>query len=61
MVRDTNYKNNELISRILSMSESELKQFFSELKPDTLEYVDVILAKAEQRRISQLKNHLDTK
>ncbi len=54
------YKNNELISRLLSMSERELAQFLSELKPDTLEYVDIILEKAE-RKLPQLKNHLDTK
>jgi hypothetical protein len=54
-------KNNELISRLLSMTEPELAKFLSELKPDTLEYVEIILDKAEKRTLPQLKNYLDTK
>ncbi len=54
-------KNNELISRLLSMTEPELAKFLSELKPDTLEYVEIILDKAEKRTLPQLKKYLDTK
>lgn len=39
-------RDSEIISKILSMSDDEMSSFMSELKPETLDYLNNLLEKA---------------
>lgn len=55
-------RDSEIVAKILSMSSSELDDFVSRLKPETLDYLDVLLAKAETGvNTSKLKRYLTRK
>ncbi len=55
-------KNHEIISKILSMGDQELSEFMAGLKPETLDYLELILGRVQaDDRLPQLKKHLDTK
>lgn len=55
-------RDSEIVLKILSMTEAERAIFMSGLKPDTLVYLDVLLAKAEAGiNTSKLKHYLDSK
>lgn len=53
-------RDSEILAKILSMGEDELDTFMSELKPDTLDYLDNLLNKASVGvNTSKLRSYLD--
>jgi DNA-directed RNA polymerase subunit F len=52
--------NEYLIEQLFSMDEEEIPKFIARLKPETREYLDIILAKAE-KNVHVLKKFMDAK
>jgi hypothetical protein len=54
-------RDSEIVSKILSMSDDEMSSFMSELKPETLDYLDNLLQKASTGfSTSRLKRYLES-
>lgn len=54
-------RDSEIVSKILSMSNDEAAIFIAGLKPETLAYLDVLLAKAGTGvNTARMKRYLDT-
>lgn len=53
-------RNNEILSKVLGMNEAQLASFLSSLKPNSLDYLDILIEKAG-KDLPGLKKHLDSK
>lgn len=53
-------RDSEIISKILSMSDDEMSSFMSGLRPETLDYLEVLLLKASSGvNTSRFKRYLE--
>lgn len=52
------HADEQIIAKVLSMSEKELSDFMADLSPDVLDYLEIILSKAESN-VPKLKRYLD--
>lgn len=47
-------KNNEIIETVLTMDDAQLARFLRGLNPRALEYLEIVLAKADDATLSKL-------
>jgi DNA-directed RNA polymerase subunit F len=52
-------RNEEILAQVLSMNKAQLTQFLSDISPETADYLDIILEKAEKNP-SQLMKYVES-